>query len=243
MTKFTSTEFLTTHGLLVTDALKVDGLFEKMLIKFNKEFTSGGFTNEQIAMARSQFFASVYQTIESQTSANTLEILKSGIDEELKIQDILAAKAKVKLIDRERYGFDDNLKIKQAEFNGSVASFSINVDSTSKQDAIDRFNASIASITNGTCYSLAFGEIVINDIVSTDVLVTGIVNSEFSASTTSITITANAVDVIGVVDALGNFSVTVDPINLIVGETVTATTTLTDGDGNTSIIFEGKVVT
>ena len=111
MTKFTSTEFLTTHGLLVTDALKVDGLFEKMLIKFNKEFTSGGFTNEQIAMARSQFFASVYQTIESQTSANTLEILKSGIDEELKIQDILAAKAKVKLIDRERYGLMIILKL------------------------------------------------------------------------------------------------------------------------------------
>ena len=54
--------------------------------------------------------------------------------------------AQTALVTRQTYGYGDNLLIKSAEFEGSLASFAVNADSDTKQDAINKFVATVTQI-------------------------------------------------------------------------------------------------
>ena len=97
----------------------------------------------------------------------TKELELKQADVALKEQQILESQAKVQLIqaqtqtevtqrgliqaqtaliDRQVQGYDDNLLVKAAEFEGSLASFAVNAGSTSAQSAINNFNSTISQI-------------------------------------------------------------------------------------------------
>jgi len=140
-------EFATVYKVVSQELLQeldtVNGLsnsiFNTMLEKFKAEFDSGGYSNEQIAIAKSQFYSSAYATLETQANNSTLHILDSKASEEL-------VNAKISLTNREVTGYTDGLRTKKAEFNGQVAAFAINADATNMQDVLDRFNSSIDAI-------------------------------------------------------------------------------------------------
>ena len=120
--------------------VKTGSIFEAVVAKFNDEFDGGAYSNEQVAIAKGQFYASAYQSLENQANQSTFNILKTHVE-----SDMLTAN--VSLVNRERDGFDDNLRIKEAEFNGQVAAFAVNANSSNMQDVVTRFNTSIDAIT------------------------------------------------------------------------------------------------
>ena len=92
--KFTEVEFKTVYGAISKKMLESDGLFNEVIAKFKEEFDSGGYSNEQAAMALSQFYSSAYNTLESQANASSILILKSA-EQELKLN------AEIELIDKD----------------------------------------------------------------------------------------------------------------------------------------------
>lgn len=116
-----------------------NGLFESILVKFNQEFDGGGYTNEQIVIAKSQFFANAYNTLETQASNSSFAILNSWVQRETVV-------ANKELVQREKEGFNDSLRSKQAEFNGQVAAFAVNANSSNMQAVVSRFNLSIDAL-------------------------------------------------------------------------------------------------
>ena len=198
-----------------------DGIFATMLTKFKDEFDTSGLTNEDIAIAKSQFFANAFNTLESQAHQTTLHILDSKASETL-------VNAKVKLTEREILGYDDGLRIKKAEFQGNVTSFAINADATNAQEVLDEFNKSIDEITN---YK-TFGVIAINSILATDVLVSGSISGIFVEDGDIVSVTANGVTTTSAVTAAGNYEVVVDAANLISTQTVTVSCDISDSDSN-----------
>jgi len=239
---FNKDEYIVVYKALTEQMLSANGLFERVLNKFKEDFDTGGLTNEQSALAKSQLYASVYQTIESEAGKNSISILKSGADEASVLENINLTKAKKALVDRERRGFDDNLRIKKAEYNGNVASFAINANSDSAQSALTRFDSSIEAITAGNSSGGSFGEIFIDDIHSNDTIITGNVVSEFDAYGDTFQIIANGVTYIAVLNAIGGFNVTVDSANLIAGQSVTANLTITDSNGVSVLLTQSKEI-
>lgn len=138
--KIQVTEYEETYATVATKLLATTSIFEAVVKKFNDEFDGGGYSNEQVALAKSQFYASAYQSLENQANSSTFTILKTHTDASLMT-------ANIELINREKAGFDDNLRIKEAEFNGQVAAFAVNANSSNMQDVVTRFNTSIDAIT------------------------------------------------------------------------------------------------
>jgi len=50
------------------------------------------------------------------------------------------------LVQRQERGYGDNMLIKAAEFEGSLASFAVNAGSDSAQDTIEKFNTTVSSV-------------------------------------------------------------------------------------------------
>jgi hypothetical protein len=208
-----------------------DGIFATMLTKFKDEFDTSGLTNEDIAIAKSQFFANAFNTLESQAHQTTLHILDSKASETL-------VNAKVKLTEREILGYDDGLRIKKAEFQGNVTSFAINADATNAQEVLNEFNKSIDEITD---YK-TFGVVSINSILATDVLVSGSISGIFVKDGDTVSVTANSITTISTITSAGNYEVVVDSANLISAETVIVSCDISDSDGNTITITSLAIV-
>jgi len=115
-------------------------IFNGIKKQFLQEFETGAFSNDVKANALAQFYTNTYQTLEARAQATVFEIFGS----DLKREQMLSVR-------REIEGFDDNLRVKAAEFNGQVASFAINAAAAPDvmQDVTNRFNRSICEITPG----------------------------------------------------------------------------------------------
>ena len=239
MTKFTSEDFTREYAKLVTEYVKADGLFDTIIKKFEQQFKTGGFSNEQIASAKVQFFSTAYQTLEAQASANTLEILKSGINEALQAEDIKLARARVKLVDRERFGFDDNLRVKLAEFRGNLASFAVNVDSTSKQDALDKFDASVVSLIADINKGSFIDTFVVDEVKAGDTEVIASIITDLNSAGAQATLTIGGVIYYDSADEVGHLTFAIPAA--VAGTSLDLSVSITDNDASTVTI--NKTVT
>lgn len=208
-----------------------NSIFNDVLQRFKNEFDSGGYSNEQLAIAKSQFFASAYGVLEAQANSTTLHILDSKASERL-------VDAKVNLTNREIKGYDDGLRTKEAEFNGQVASFAINADSSNMQEVVDRFNLSINNITpDGT-----FGVLTVDPIADADTKVTGNCSGIYAKEGDAIEITANSVVYNTSLDSGLRFDMTIDTANIIAAQTIVVKCTLTDSDSNIVVLTVNSLV-
>lgn len=234
VTLFTVDEFKATHASLVTETFSSNGLFSKLLAKFKDDFDSGAFTNDQVAIAKAEFYSNAYATMESSISKNSIEILKAKLD----IKEWELLQSKIDLVVREMYGFDDNLWVKKCEFNGNVASFAINANATNAQDVLDRFNSSIDNIVNNNI----IGIVKINPIANTDALVSGRLISRYFNIDDVVTVTANAIVYSTTLDVNGFFTIAVNTADLIATQSVSVVIVVTDDNANTLNLSDNEVV-
>lgn len=153
-------EYITEHRKISAYILSEDSIFDKIEKKFLREFEDNGLTAEMLGQFKIQFYIQSYAEIEKQASGVTIQILDTGIESGKKEQEFKLAEeqvntgksetalidAKKLLVDREELGFNDNLKVKKAEFLGNVASMAINSDSYDEGDAVTKFNAAIQAL-------------------------------------------------------------------------------------------------
>jgi len=73
-----------------------------------------------------------------------IEKIEAEVDD-IKARQILT-KAQIELIKRQTQNYDDNLLVKSAEFQGGLASYSVNAAAKNSQDAINAFLTTIAEV-------------------------------------------------------------------------------------------------
>ena len=152
---------------VVSTMIADDSLRDKQHKKLVELFDSFGLTSEQISQVMAQTLVAETQYINqfgTMGASKILEEERAGdlttkqiekLDKEIELIGkqiiretnqanlILAQKA---LIERQEDGYDDNLIVKSAEFEGGLASFAVNANSDTAQAAIDKFVATIAQL-------------------------------------------------------------------------------------------------
>ena len=154
-------------GSIITKITDKDSFTEKQEKELSEMFNDFSFTNEQIGQVKAQTNGAQTQFINQYATAGAIELIKEERQQALIDAQILKINAEIALveaqtaqavkpgqlidaqpalIERQSDGYDDNLIVKAAEFEGGLASFAVNADSLSAQDAIDKFNATILQI-------------------------------------------------------------------------------------------------
>ena len=152
-------------------------------------FNKYGFTNEQMAQVMAQSLSARMQYVSQFASAGAIELIKEEraqaladkeiekIDKQIELLDAQIEKEKEQknlivaqelLIARQEEGYDDNMLVKAGEFQGGLASFAVNANSDSAQDAIDNFLETINEMKARVGYTEK-PDITINTITSTSI--------------------------------------------------------------------------
>ena len=156
--------FNTYLASILNEMTKTDSFTEKQFKQLEDLFDKFGLTTEEVSQVMAKSNVAQTQYINQFAVQGALELIKEEkqqelidkqiekVDKEIALLDkqiiqaqnqaelIVAQKA---LIDRQEEGYDDNLIVKAGEFQGGLASFAVNADSTSAQDAIDSFLATV----------------------------------------------------------------------------------------------------
>lgn len=211
------TEYAGYLNTIITEMTKSDSFMDLQDKEIEKQFNRFGLTNEQVALVISQTAAAKMQFVNQFATAGAMELIKEQRAQELADAEILRIQAQtdlikeqikkeieqtnlvlaqIALIERQDKGYDDNLFVKAAEYEGGLASFAVNADSANAQVAIDKFVESVEQLKDRAGATVQ-PRVTIGDITATTIeldwfeikdatVYTIFVDGEFLATTTEL---------------------------------------------------------
>lgn len=132
-------EFVDNYNKITSAMLGADSFQKKMIENINDIFDSAGISTEQKGVALTELSSQTSVQYNKDAVSSALEVIKLAPDFELKAiqRDLVARQIK---------GFDDNLKVKIMETQGSLASFAVNANSDNAQNTINDLKEKMSEI-------------------------------------------------------------------------------------------------
>lgn len=132
-------DFINYYQTYTTSMLGVDSFQDKMLTRIGTIFDDANIGTEQKGIALTELAVQTAVQYNKDAIQAALDTIRLEPEFELKA-------AQRDLVVRQTQGYDDNLKVKIMETQGSLASFAVNANSDSAQDAINDLKAKMTDL-------------------------------------------------------------------------------------------------